>query len=123
MTSTRRRTQGQGLPVNTYRTVLQRSHQVVGGVLECEEVAAVLEVHQVRNRDERLDRAVSRAGAMPGERCVNTMDAVLHSRDRVRALQEPETSMPISRAAALCCAEMSASVQWVAIRTERTPIW
>lgn len=29
--------------------------------------------------------------------------------------------MPISRAAAMCWAEMSASVQWVATRTERTP--
>ena len=45
----------------------------------------VLEVHPVRNRDEQLDRAVARAGAeMPGERCVNAVDAVLHSRDRVR---------------------------------------
>ncbi len=36
-------------------------------------------------------------------------------------IRNPATSMPRSRAAAMCWAEMSASVQWVATRTERTP--
>ena len=36
-------------------------------------------------------------------------------------MRKPETSMPISRAVAMCCAATSASVQWVAMRTERTP--
>ena len=36
-------------------------------------------------------------------------------------IRKPETSMPSSRAVAMCCAETSASVQWVATRTERTP--
>ncbi|MEY9995497.1 hypothetical protein ABIE67_007529 [Streptomyces sp. V4I8] len=36
-------------------------------------------------------------------------------------IRKPETSMPRSRALAMCWAEMSASVQWVAMRTERTP--
>jgi hypothetical protein len=35
-------------------------------------------------------------------------------------IKKPETSMPRSRAVWMCWAEMSASVQWVAIRTERT---
>ena len=36
-------------------------------------------------------------------------------------IRKPETSMPSSRAVAMCWAETSASVQWVATRTERTP--
>lgn len=36
-------------------------------------------------------------------------------------IRNPATSMPSSRAAAMCWAEMSASVQWVAMRTERMP--
>ena len=36
-------------------------------------------------------------------------------------IRNPDTSIPSSRAAAMCCAATSASVQWVAIRTERTP--
>lgn len=36
-------------------------------------------------------------------------------------IRNPATSMPSSRAAAMCWAEMSASVQWVAMRTERIP--
>lgn len=36
-------------------------------------------------------------------------------------IRNPDTSMPSSRAVAMCCAKTSASVQWVATRTERTP--
>ena len=36
-------------------------------------------------------------------------------------IRKPDTSMPSSRAVAMCWAETSASVQWVATRTERTP--
>jgi hypothetical protein len=36
-------------------------------------------------------------------------------------MRKPETSMPSSRALPMCWAEMSASVQWVAIRIDRTP--
>ena len=36
-------------------------------------------------------------------------------------IRNPETSMPSSRAVAMCWAETSASVQWVATRTDRTP--
>lgn len=36
-------------------------------------------------------------------------------------IRKPDTSMPSSRAVAMCCAETSASVQCVATRTERTP--
>ena len=36
-------------------------------------------------------------------------------------MRNPATSMPRSRAVAMCWAAMSASVQWVATRTERTP--
>ena len=36
-------------------------------------------------------------------------------------MRNPDTSMPSSRAVAMCWAAMSASVQWVATRTDRTP--
>lgn len=36
-------------------------------------------------------------------------------------IRKPETSMPNSRAVAMCWADTSASVQCVATRTERTP--
>ena len=36
-------------------------------------------------------------------------------------MRNPETSMPRSRALAMCCAATSASVQWVATRTDVTP--
>ena len=36
-------------------------------------------------------------------------------------MRNPATSMPSSLAVAMCCAAMSASVQCVATRTERTP--
>src|SRR5690606_28013663 len=46
--------EGQGLPVHPHRTVLQRPHDVIGGVLQREQVTTVLEPRQVRHRDERL---------------------------------------------------------------------
>ena len=36
-------------------------------------------------------------------------------------IRKPATSMPIPRAYSMCCLAMSASVQWVAIRTDRAP--
>lgn len=36
-------------------------------------------------------------------------------------IRKPTVSMPSSRAKAICCAETSASVQWVATRTTRAP--
>ena len=36
-------------------------------------------------------------------------------------IRKPDTSMPSSRALAMCWAAMSPSVQWVATRTEVTP--
>ena len=36
-------------------------------------------------------------------------------------IRKPATSMPRSRALPMCCSAMSASVQWVAIRTDWTP--
>ena len=36
-------------------------------------------------------------------------------------IRKPDTSMPSVRAASICCFETSASVQCVAMRTERTP--
>ena len=37
------------------------------------------------------------------------------------SIRKPETSIPISRAVVMCWAATSASVQWVAMRTDRTP--
>ena len=36
-------------------------------------------------------------------------------------MRNPDTSIPSSRAVSMCWAAMSASVAWVATRTERTP--
>ena len=67
----------QGLAVDPHRAVLQRSDNVVGGILQLEQVAAVLDARQVGGGDECLDGAVARAGAVPGQRRVDAVDAVL----------------------------------------------
>jgi hypothetical protein len=55
--------QRQGLPVHLDGAVLQRPDQVVRGVLEREQIAAVRPPLEFGDRDERLDRAV--AGPAP----------------------------------------------------------
>ena len=59
--------EGECLPVDAYGSILQRADEVVGGVLEAEQVAAVLPALERGDGDERLDRAVSRPGAVPGQ--------------------------------------------------------
>jgi len=69
--------------VDPYLAVLQRSYEIVGGVHEGEEVAAVPPAHEVGDRDERLQGAVARAGALAREGGVDTGHAVLDGDDRV----------------------------------------
>jgi hypothetical protein len=74
-----------GLAVHAHGPVLQWPDDVVGGVLELEQVATVLEVHEVGDGDERLDGAVPRTGAVTGQGRVDAVDPVLDRDDRVRA--------------------------------------
>lgn len=67
--------EGERLPVDADLAVLQRAYEVVGGVHQGEQVAAVLPPHEVGDRDERLQRAVARPGALPGQGGVHTPDA------------------------------------------------
>ena len=68
--------EGEGFPVDLHRTVLQGSDDVVGGVLEGEQVAIVLPAVQVGDGNERFDRAVAGTGAVPGEGGVDPGDAL-----------------------------------------------
>ncbi len=56
----------------------------VSEILQREQVAAVRPSVEVRHGDQGLDRAVSRSGAKPGQRCVNSGDTALHCCNRVR---------------------------------------
>jgi hypothetical protein len=75
--------EGEGLAVDLDGTVQQRPDQVVGGVLESEQVAVVLPALKAGDRDKRLDRAVAGAGAEAGQRRVDPGDAVLDGHDGV----------------------------------------
>ena len=55
------------LPVDLDGPVLQRTDEVVGGVLQGEDVAAVTPALEGRDGDERLDRAVAGTGALTGQ--------------------------------------------------------
>lgn len=79
--------EGECLPVDLDRAVLQGADQIVGRILQTEQVAGVLPAVQIRDRDERLDRAVACAGAPSGEGRVDPDHAFLHRRDRVRHRQ------------------------------------
>ena len=69
--------QGEGLTVDAHGSVLERPHEVVGGVHQHEQVGPVIETEQVRHGDERFDRGVARAGAVPGQRGVDARRSVL----------------------------------------------
>lgn len=79
--------EGEDLAVDLDRAVLQRAYEIVGGVLQGEQVAAVFPALEGGNRDERLDGAVARAGPVPREGGVDPGDALLHGDDRVRHRQ------------------------------------
>jgi hypothetical protein len=76
-------TEGESLAVDLDRPVLQRPDEIVGGVLQGEQVAAVLPPGDVRDSDQRFDRAVAGAGAHSRQRRVDARDAVLDRDHRV----------------------------------------
>src|SRR5207342_3658352 len=76
-------TEGEGLAIHADRPVLQRADEVVGGVLQGEQVAAVPPTLEVGDRDERLDGAVAGAGAVPGQGRVDATYAGLDGDHRV----------------------------------------
>jgi hypothetical protein len=73
----------QGLAVDPHRPVVQRADQVLGRVLEREQVAAVLPALKGGGSDERLKRAVARPGAVARQRRVDAGDALLDRGQRV----------------------------------------
>lgn len=81
--SRHRRTRGEGLAIHPHRPVLQRPDDVVRRILQGEQIAALLEVGQISDRDERLDRAVAGTGAVTRQRRVDSERPVLHGDDRV----------------------------------------
>jgi site-specific recombinase XerD len=62
----RRHSPGEGLAVHPHRAVLQRAHEVVGGIHQLVEVAAVVPAHAVGSGDEDLQRGIARARAHAG---------------------------------------------------------
>jgi hypothetical protein len=75
--------QGEGLAVDPHRPVGQRADQVLGRVLEGEQVAAVLPALEGGGGDERLEGAVARPGAVAGQRGVDPGDPLLDRGQRV----------------------------------------
>jgi len=70
-------TEGQRLPIDPHRPVLQRPHQVVRSILQREQVAPVLPSVQGGGCGERLQRTVAGSCAVPGERRVHPKGARL----------------------------------------------
>jgi hypothetical protein len=73
----------QGLAVDPHRPVVQRADQVLGRVLEGEQVAAVLPALQGGGGDERLERAVARPRPVARQRRVDAGGALLGRGQRV----------------------------------------
>jgi hypothetical protein len=73
----------EGLAVDPHRPVVQRPDQVLGRVLEGEQVAAVLPALQGGGGDERLEGAVARPGAVARQRGVDPGDPLLDRGQRV----------------------------------------
>lgn len=64
--------EGQCLSVDLYCSVHERTHDVVGGILERGQVATMVPSLEVGDRDERLDRAVARSRSETGQRGIDT---------------------------------------------------
>jgi hypothetical protein len=75
--------ESQRLAVNLDGTVPEGSDQVIGGVLQGEQVASVLPVAEVRDRDERLNGAVAGACAVSGQRGVDAGHSLFDGDDGV----------------------------------------
>ena len=71
------------LAVDPDRPVPERPDEVVGGILRVEQVAVVLPLVEVGDRDERLDRTVAGARTVAGERRIHPGHALLDGDDGV----------------------------------------
>jgi hypothetical protein len=67
-----------GLAVDLDRSVEQRANDVVGGVLQREQVALVLPAKHVGHRHERLNRAVPLPSANTGQRGIDARNTLLN---------------------------------------------
>ena len=67
----------QRFPVDPDRTVHQRAHQLLAGVLQGEQIGAVPEPFALQNGDQRLDRRVAGAGTHAAQRRVDAGGALV----------------------------------------------
>lgn len=102
--------EGEGFAVDPDLAVLEGAYEVVGGVHEREQVAAVLPAHEVGDGDERLQGAVAGSRALTGERGIDPYGAVLHGGDGVGHAQG-EVVVSVD-------AQLGGRVEDVAIRAE-----
>ncbi|OKH64298.1 hypothetical protein EB73_24590 [Mycobacterium sp. SWH-M3] len=75
--------QREGLAIHPHRALVQRAHQVVGRVHQGEQIAPVQPAVEFGHRDERLQRAVARPGAQPGQGRIDPMGTLLDGGDRI----------------------------------------
>lgn len=82
------------LAVHTYLPVLERAYDIVSGVHQGKQIAAVLETHQVGDGQEGFQGAVAGPRALPREGGIDTYGAVLDGHDRIGHAQRaaPSTS-------------------------------
>ncbi len=75
--------QRQGLAIHPHRTVLQRADQILGGVHQLEQVAAMVPALAAGGGDEDLQRRVAGPRPHAGQRGVDPGRAVLHGDDGI----------------------------------------
>ena len=82
--------EGQRFPVDADRPVLQRADQLLGGVHQRPQVAAVVDPRPVGDGDEDFERRVAGARAHPGQRSVDPGDPVV---ERNHGVGDPEAQI------------------------------
>ena len=73
----------QGLAIDAHRAVLKRANQILGGVHQGVEIAAVVPALRLGSGDEDLQRRIAGARAHAGQRGVNPDRPALHRDDAV----------------------------------------
>jgi len=83
-------TQRQRFAVDPHRTILQRTHQIIGRRHQLLQIAAMLPAQTIEHRNEHFQRRIAGTGAHAGERSIHPVRAVLdrddgvgHSSDRL----------------------------------------
>ena len=76
--------QRQRFAVHPHRAVLQRTHQIVGGVHQRIQIGAVLPAKLIRRGDKHLQRRVACACAHTGQTGIDTITTLFYRSNRVR---------------------------------------